>query len=171
MDILTAIQSRRSVRKFTEQKVARPILEDLVRLGSLAPSAMNQQAWHFVIIDDLTLLKQIPEFSPYASFVKNAPAAILVCMDLKLEKISGFLEQDAAAAVENMLLAAPTFGLGATWTASYPLMDRVEGFRKLLNIQDEKIIPFALIVLGYPHPDFLPRPREMREDILSYNTF
>jgi len=171
MDILTAIQNRRSIRKFTAQKIERQILEELVRLGALAPSAMNQQAWRFVIIDEENLLQKIPEFSPYASFAKNAPAAILVCTDSKLEKISGFLEQDGAAAVENILLAASSFGLGATWTASYPLMDRVEGFRKLLNIQDETIVPLALIVLGYPDLNFSLRPREMRENIISYNSF
>ena len=71
-----------------------------------APSAGNEQPWHFVVITERQLLDAIPGFHPYAGMTAEAPLAILACGDPALEKYPGFWPQDLAAAVENLLLAA-----------------------------------------------------------------
>ena len=88
-----------------------------------APSACNKQPWHFVVINDREILDQIPQFSPYASMVKQAPLAIVVCgcLDKTLEGIEQeFWIQDCSAATENILLMGHDLGLGGVWTALYP---------------------------------------------------
>ncbi|MDL2313963.1 nitroreductase family protein [Desulfovibrio sp. OttesenSCG-928-C14] len=149
METLKAIHSRRSVRKYTAEKVSEQDLRKLLDAAMVAPSAGNAQPWHFIIIDDPEILKQIPALNQYAAMAKNASLAILVCADLKLEKYPGFWVQDCAAAVQNMLLAACDLGLGAVWTGIEPIPERGEGFAKLFKLP-ENVKPLGLVVIGHP---------------------
>ncbi len=146
---MDTIYKRRSIRKYTGEPVSEEVLAAVVKAGMNAPSAGNQQPWHFVIIDQRPLLEKITEIHPYAQMLHEAPAAILVCGDLNLEKHVGYWVQDCSAAVENMLLEIVDQGLGGVWLGVYPREDRVSGLRKLLGIP-EGIIPFALISVGHP---------------------
>ena len=149
MDALEAIQTRRSIRKFEPKEVPDELVQTILEAAMSAPSAGNQQPWHFIVIRDKETLRQIPKFSPYASMAPNASLAILVCGDVKLETHKGFWVQDCSAAIQNLLLATHALGLGAVWTAAYPWQDRADGYRKLLGIP-ENVIPLGLIPIGYP---------------------
>lgn len=149
MDLIELIHTRRSIRKYQDKPVELEIIKDIIAAGTSAPSAGNQQPWHFLIITDRSLLAKVPDIHPHAQMAGEAPAAILVCGDPELEKHKGYWVQDCAACTENILLAVHAKGLGAVWTGVYPREERAENFRKLLNIPDG-IIPFALIPLGYP---------------------
>ena len=85
--IFENIMSRTSVRSYTDIPVEREKVEMMLRAGMAAPSACNKQPWHFVVINDREILDQIPQFSPYASMVKQSPLAIVVCgcLDKTLE--------------------------------------------------------------------------------------
>jgi nitroreductase len=149
MDTIDAILTRRSIRKYKKKTISNEILQNLVRAACQAPSAGNQQPWHFIILDDRKILNVIDTFHPSAKILKEADKAILVCGDLDLEKFKGYWMIDCAAAAENILLAAHSQGLGACWLGIYPREGRVAGMRKLLRLPTH-IIPFALISLGYP---------------------
>ncbi|MFH0817738.1 MAG: nitroreductase family protein [Candidatus Micrarchaeota archaeon] len=148
METLEAIHTRRSVRKFENRSVPDELVHKILEAAMCAPSAMNEQPWHFIVIKGKGTHEEIPKFSPYAAMAKNAPLAILVCGETKLEKAKGFWVQDCSAAIQNILLATHSLGLGAVWTAAYPWKDREDGYRKLLGIP-EGVIPLALIVIGY----------------------
>ncbi|MFA5021571.1 MAG: nitroreductase family protein [Patescibacteria group bacterium] len=150
MDTLQTIFSRRSIRKYQDKEVSAELVNQILQAAMSAPSAHNQQPWHFVVIRDKKLLAEIPKFSPWASMASEANIAILVCADLTLKKSDqDYWIQDCSAAVQNLLLACHDLGLGAVWTASYPMPDRMAGYKKLFKLP-ETIIPFALIPLGYP---------------------
>jgi len=149
MDALQTILSRRSIRLYTPEPVSEAMVNDLLRAAMSAPSAGNQQPWQFVVIRERQKLDSIPVFHPYAEMVKSASVAVLVCGDMRLEKNKGYWVQDCSAATQNLLLAAHAQGLGAVWVGVYPSEERLEGFRKLLEIPEE-IIPFALVPVGYP---------------------
>ena len=153
MDTLTAINVRRSIRKYTGAAVAEETILRLIRAAMAAPSAGNERPWHFIVISERELLDAIPKFHPYAAMLPQASVAILVCGDLTLEKHRGYWVQDCSAAAENLLLAAAALGLGAVWTGVYPEEERVSAMRRLLRIPDH-VVPLALIPLGYPaeHP-------------------
>jgi len=149
MEVLEAIHTRRSVRKFLSTPVPDDLINKILAAAMMAPSAGNQQPWQFVIIRKREILDVIPNFHPYSEMVRHAPLAILVCGDLSLERFKGYWPFDCSAAIENLLLAAHGLGLGAVWTAAYPEETRIEGFRKLLDLPSE-VVPLALIPVGYP---------------------
>jgi nitroreductase len=146
---MDTIYRRRSIRKYTDEQVPDEVLLKIIRAGMNAPSAGNQQPWQFVIIDDRILLERITEIHPYAQMLHQAPAAILICGDLDLEKHTGYWVQDCSAAAENMLLEIVDLGFGGVWLGVYPREERVKGIRELLGIPGN-IVPFALIAVGRP---------------------
>ena len=158
MEAMEAILTRRSVRRYTEAPVAPELIEELLDAAMHAPSAGNEQPWHFVVITERALLDAVPSFHPYAAMLRQAPVAVLVCADTRLVKYEGCWVQDCSAATQNLLLAAHARGLGAVWVAIHPRPEREEGMRALLGIPAQ-IIPFALVPLGHPaeHPGQVAR--------------
>lgn len=166
------ILSRTSVRAYTDQKVEKTKIEKLLRAAMAAPTAVNKQPWHFVVIEDKHVLEQIAEEIPTAKMAARAPLAITICGDME-KALDGegrdFWVQDASAATENLLLAAHAMGLGAVWTSVYPIKDKVEATRALLKLP-ETIVPLGTIVIGYPKEKPLPKDKWKPENV-SYNTF
>ena len=95
-----------------------------------APSAGNQQPWHFIVIDDREILSEIPKFHPYSKMLNEASCAIVVCGDVTLQRFEGYWVQDCSAATQNMLLMATELGLGSVWLGAYPREERVEALKK-----------------------------------------
>jgi len=149
MDAMQAILSRRSIRRYTDQPLPETLITGLLKAAMSAPSAGNQQPWQFVVINERGILDKIAQFHPYARMLLEAPAAILVCGDLKLETSKGYWVQDCSAATQNLLLAAHASGLGAVWLGVYPREERVVALRTLLGLP-EHIAPLALVAVGYP---------------------
>jgi nitroreductase len=153
MEFFDVISTRRSFRKYTEQDVSEAMIDTIIRAGMMAPSAGNQQPWHFIVTRDHDKMAKVQEFHPYASMLKSAPVAIVVCGDPSQKKWPDFWPQDCSAALQNMLLAARDIGLGTVWVGVYPLKDRMEGMRKLFGIPAE-IYPFAIVPVGWPNTEF-----------------
>jgi len=150
MDTLEAIRTRRSVRRYQPNPVPEELVRKLLEAAMLAPSAANQQAWHFVVLDERDLMDRIPSFHPYCPFIREAPLAVVVCGDLQRERLDGaFWVQDCSAATQNLLLAAHALGLGGCWLAVYPIEERIQGLRRLLALP-EHLMPLNVISLGYP---------------------
>ena len=149
MDALTAIFTRRSVRKYSDKPVSDATIKLLLQAAMAAPSAKNAQSWEFIVIRDKKTLEQIPSFHPFSKHVPGAPVAIVVCGNTKLEAWPGHWVPDGSNASMNILLAAHSLGLGGVWTTFYPYADRTAGIRKLLNLPDH-IMPLNIIPLGYP---------------------
>jgi nitroreductase len=164
MDI---IYKRRSIRKFTPQRVLKEMIESFIKAGMNAPSAGNEQPWRFVVIDDRNIFNEIMKVHPHTEMLATATVAILVCGDLTLETHKGYWVQDCSAATENILLEIASQGLGAVWCGVYPREQRVDGIRKLLNLPSH-IIPFSLIPVGYPDEQKPPKNIFNRERI-HYN--
>ena len=112
MDAITVLKTRRAVRAYTGEPVAREILEDIVDCGRLAASAINIQPWEFVVITDRAMLARVAAIAEYGKFIAQASACILVlCRDTK------YYLEDGSAATQNLLLAARAHGLGSCWVA------------------------------------------------------
>ena len=142
-------------------------MDKILTAAMQAPSAVNKQPWHFVVIDDKELLSAVPSLHPNAKMASGAPCAVLVCGDTDLAHSPGALPQDCSAATENLLLAAHALGLGGVWCGVYSRAEREDGFRSLLKVPGT-ITPFALVVLGYP--DKSPQqPDRFRADRVHRN--
>jgi len=149
MEALNNILTRRSIRAYTDKQIDQEIIDQLLQAAMSAPSARNTQSWQFVVLKSREILNKIPNFHPYSEMLKTAPLAICVCGDYTLEKDINYLNQNCAAATENILLAAHSLGLGAVWLGVFPREKRVNGIIDLLNLPDH-IVPISLISLGYP---------------------
>jgi len=146
MDI---INRRRSVRHFTNKTIEREKIELLLRAAMQAPSARNQQPWHFVVVQERETLQAIATVSRNMKMLNEAPCAIIVLIDKDNLTAPLMAPQDAAAATQNILLKAVALNLGTCWCGIYPREDRMEALEKLLNIPDRFYI-FSLIAVGYP---------------------
>jgi nitroreductase len=58
-ELLQQLSSRRSVRSFSSDPVAEELIDRAIEIASTAPSGAHRQPWHFVVVDDLQLKKQI----------------------------------------------------------------------------------------------------------------
>lgn len=155
------IMTRASVRSYSDKTVEEEKIEKLLRAGMAAPSAVDKRPWHFVVVQDKDMLKQIAEKTPNAGMAAEAPLAIIVCGDSEyfLEgEARDFWVQDLSAATENILLAAHAMGLGAVWTGLWPSQERSALIRELIEAPEE-IIPFCTIVIGYPKGDTTPKDK------------
>ncbi len=124
----------------------RKVVLEIIEAGMYAPSAGNEQAWQFVVL----------EGEPFAEYLaingnapKTAPMGVLVCMDRQAEKYKEMntAMMDCSAAVQNMLLEAHEKGLGALWTAVF---EGAKGkVRELLNLPAH-VEPFACVLVGRP---------------------
>lgn len=167
MDAMDAMLSRRSIRTYTSQPVSDDVVKELLEAGMAAPSAGNEQPWHFVVLTDREILDEIPTFHPHSHMLREAPLAILVCSDMQLPKYEDYWVQDCSAATENILIAVQAKGLGAVWLGIYPIEERTVGMRKLLGIP-EHVIPFALLSIGYP-AEHKPRANRYTPSKIHHN--
>jgi nitroreductase len=158
------IHARRSIRKYTAAPVSEDDVREILDAAMAAPSAGNQQPWHFIVIRDRALLNAVPGFHPHARMAEQASVAILVCGDPTLEKHQGYWVQDCSAATENLLLAVAAKGLAAVWCGVHPRQERVDGFRRLLGIPAH-VIPLAFVPIGHPDETKPPAGRYKPERV------
>ena len=185
MDVFKAIQWRRSVRRFSPQKIEREKILQILEAGRLAPSSSNRQAWHFVVVDDRSIIEQIPKTVPVGTrsivtFIKNAPLVIVGCYSKAFTHVIAQLAGhenhliDVSIAMTQMMLAATELGIGTCWVGWYG----ESRLRRVLELPRKyKIV--ALLVLGYPAErstkdsigGIPARPRKALKEIVSHNKF
>ena len=119
MDVLDAIKGRRSIRAYENRAVPAKIVEKLIEAARWAPSAGNIQPWEFVIVRRPAIKRRLAEAALGQSFVEEAPVVIVVCANenrvIDRYGIRGkelYCIQGTAAAVQNIHLAAYSFGFG-----------------------------------------------------------
>ncbi len=158
--ILENIQSRKSVRNFTGEPVTKACLLALLKAGMAAPSARNRQPLAFVAVKERKILDALGEGLPYTKMLFKAGACIVVCGDASVplqEGATDLWHQDAAAATENILLAAEGMRLGAVWSAVFPIAERENHVRNLLKLPAH-VSPFSIIPVG--HPTGVDQPKD-----------
>ncbi|MCH5240557.1 MAG: nitroreductase family protein [Muribaculaceae bacterium] len=169
--VMENILTRTSIRQFTDQKIDKDIIDNLLKAGMAAPSAVNAQPWAFVVVDDKAILDSLNEVKPWFN-LKTATAAIIVCGDMS-KAMEGpgreYWVQDCSAVTENILLAAHAYGLGAVWCGVYPNQEIIPGVVKVLNLP-ENIIPLNVITMGYPAENPEPKDKFKSENI-HYNVW
>ncbi len=169
MNELDYILNRRSIRKFTDRKIDDALIGKILEAAMYAPSAVNSQPWHFVVVDSREMMDRIMEVHPYAAMFRTASHGIVVCGDEQLQHREGYWVVDCGAATQNILLAAHTLGIGSCWVGIHPRKERKEAFRRLLELPPY-VNPFALVALGYPD-EKKPRPVRFRPEKVKRNTW
>lgn len=170
MTNLDFILSRRSIRRFTEEKVGESQIKLLLEAAMSAPTAMNMKPWHFIVIEDPLRLAELRKVLPFGKI--EAPLAISICGNLRSVKklvTERFWVQDCSAATQNLLLAANALGLGAVWCGVHPINRLESSIKAILNLP-EAVIPLNVVYIGHPDED---KPARTQFDLtkISRNLF
>ena len=163
-EFIDVILGRRSIRKFTGEDIPEADTKTMLKAAMAAPSACNQQPWHFVVAKDKKTHEKIMEIQPYTSMLKTAALSITVCADPELQTCPGFWQQDCSAAIENILLAVHAMGYGATWCGLYPNDDIVYKMRDLLELP-KTVFPLGVIAIGVPDEEKPPSERYKKDRV------
>ncbi len=169
---IETIMTRTSIRSFTDRAVSADTVEMLLRAGMAAPTAVNLQPWHFVVVNDRAKIDELGGNGRQSQMWHESPLVIVVCgnMEKAMEGAGqAFWVQDCSAATENILLAAHALGLGAVWTGCYPIEERVANISQVLGLP-EHIVPLCAIVMGFPNESPQPKDKWKPENV-SYNGF
>lgn len=148
MEIIEAINTRRSIRRFTGEPVSEADLNLVLTAGFQAPSAHNYQPREFVIVQKEETLAKIAQVHPYAKMLPQAGTGIIVCGDKDKQQKLGFLIADCAATIENILLAAHGIGLGAVWCGLHPVNPLAEAIATICGLP-ANMVPVGMVVLGH----------------------
>ena len=148
--MLDVIRKRRSIRAYTNRPVTDEQIRAMLEAAMAAPTANNQQPWHFVVVRDEGLRRRLARVHQWASMCEQAPVVFVVCGDTG----SDYWIEDTSAATENLMLEAVAQGLGSVWIGIRGgSEDRV---RTILNIP-RQIGVLCLVPVGYPAEQKEPR--------------
>ncbi len=182
MELQQAIYSRRAIRRFSAERVDRTTLVQLIDAAVQAPSAVNEQPWSFVVIEDRATLARISseskaqmlatapgEFSPRHleelrdpafDIFYGAPALIVIASRAR----SRWAVEDCALAAENLMLAACGAGLGSCWIGFAQAWLETSAGKAALGVP-AGYLPVAPIIVGHPAaatPAVPRKPPEVR---------
>jgi nitroreductase len=168
MDVLKAIETRRSVRKYKPVPVPDGDLKKILEAGRLAPSAGNKQPWGFVVVRDAGRRKLLAEAARNQMWTADAGAFLAVFSD-SANSPGGYgrwTERDPMIAAENMILAAWSLGYGTCWIGAF----EEEKVKPLLGIPgDKKVI--CLLPIGVPAETPEPKTRRPFGELFHAETY
>jgi len=162
--LFDVILNRRSIRRYEDKEIPKDVLDQIVEAGRQSPAAANRQPYHFVIVTDSEIKQKLP--GRFSGFLKNAPVIIVGCANPKALLTGKWAIIDTTIALENMVLAAWSLGVGSCWIGSF----NEQKIKELLKIpKDWKIV--ALITLGYPAETPKPTKKKPANELFSLNQF
>ena len=166
---MEAIFNRTSIRKYKEKPVEKEKIEKLLRAAMQAPSAVNEQPWEFIVIENKETLNKLSGMSPYSKMVAKSAVTFIIVANKDKLKVADAWQQDLGAATENLLLEATYLGLGAVWLGTAVSEENMNFVKKLFKLP-ENIIPYAVVPVGYPDQNSTVVDR-FNEDSVHYENF
>jgi len=182
-DTLKVIRNRRSIRDFKSEQLKPQDVESIIEAGLYAPSASNTQNLHYTVIQNQVVVESISKWivdevektgnDYHKELVKrsggiifrNAPTVIIMSSEGK----DRFGVVNAAAATENMLIAAESLGIGSCWIGMIALLagsKNIEEYAKKLMLPEGYVLQFG-ITLGYK-ASANPEAPERKQNLVSY---
>ncbi len=169
MKELDLIFRRVSIRKFLSKEIDEKTIRLILEAGNAAPSAGNLQARDFIVVRDQKIKNELAKASLKQMFIAQAPVVIVVCanyprsMRVYGERGKLYAEQDATAAVQNILLAVTALNLGAVWVGAFDEQRVSEILALPPNVR-----PMAIVPVGYPAEQPSRRSRYPIEELTHY---
>jgi nitroreductase len=161
--MIELLRKRRSIRKFTQERVDPETIELLIEALLRAPSSRGINPWEFIVVDDRELLAKLSRAKEHgAEFLKNAPLAIVVCAD---GTKSDVWIEDCSITSIIVQLAALSLGLGSCWAQ---IRNRIHAgggpaedyIRELIGLPEDIKVES---IIGIGHPGETKRPIPARE--------
>ena len=148
-DFEKIINSRRSIREYSNKEVCDEDILKIIKAGMQAPgSRLGAEPCEFIIVKNKETLKKLGEIKPRVS---NAPVAIVLVANIEKSFYKTVWQQDMSAVCENMLLEAVNLELGALWNGVAPEEERMKKIAKIIGINNiTNLKPFSIVTIGYP---------------------
>lgn len=161
------IKERRSVRKYIDKNIPEETLKEIIDCARLAPTGNNRQAWSFLVITDSEIKSKIASYARYGRFIEEAGACIAVFVNQ--DKATSPI-QDAAAATENIMIAAKSHDLGTCWVNSYQ-KEHSKKIKELVNCPQEMEL-MTLMSIGYYDEDDVSMPsKKSLSEVIVWEKF
>lgn len=176
MEVLEAIRTRRSIRKYKADPIDDKTIETVLEAARWAPSWANTQCWRFIVVRDGDIKSKLADTldatNPAMDAIRNAPLVIVACAELgksgcydgvpATDKGDWYMF-DVALAMQNLVLAAHSLGLATVHVGRF---DAKEAANILEVPQGYCVV--EMTPLGYPDQVREPRPRrELSEIVLN----
>ena len=155
---MSVIETRTSVRSFTEEPVSEKELISILNAAFCAPSAKNYRPYELIVIRDREILHELSASCEFARMIEKGSLAIAVTGDKEKQPVKELLVADCAAVTQNMLLRIEELGLGGCWCGImwdgnwYPYV------RKALKLP-EHIEPISIVAVGHAKRKRQPKER------------
>src|SRR5918911_5304356 len=140
MEVFEAVRTVLAVRSYQDKPVPPDVVRRIVEAGRLSGSAMNGQPWHFIVVDDRDMLRQLGSVARTGPYVAQAPLAVVVAVEKSPLAIS-----DGSRAIQSMMLTAWADGVGSNWVGFLG----PEEVKPLVGIPDDLDV-LANVPFGYP---------------------
>src|SRR5262245_5979011 len=108
MEAFEAVKTVLAVRQFQEKPVPPETVRRIVEAGWLTGSSMNKQPWHFIVIEDRDVLRQMGGLARSGPYIAQAAFAVVVVIER-----TQFAVSDGSRAIQSMILAAWSEGVGS----------------------------------------------------------
>lgn len=171
MNFKQLASKRKSVRSFKDELVPDTIINQILEVAALAPSACNYQPWYYIVVDDKQLLTSIHEAYPREWFAKTRQL-IVVCGDHQQSWKRSFdakdhCDIDVAITVDHLTLMAAEQGVGTCWVCHFDAAKVKEALHLPSHIE-----PIVIVPLGYPTDDSAAvKPRKSAAQMIFRNAF
>ena len=144
------LDTRRSVREYSDKKVEDKDIKKILHAAMLAHSDRNQQQWEFLVVKSEEKKAKIASLVPSMRMAKDA--SFLIVFLTNKEKLTAplYYEQDLASSINYAMLEARAHNIGSVWCGVAPIPEKIKTVREVFNIIDKKLEPFALVCFGYP---------------------
>jgi len=177
MEVLEAIRTRRSIRKYKSAPVDDKTLGTVLEAARQAPSWANTQCWRFVVVRNAEIKGKLSDTlnqtNPARDAVRSAPLVIVACAETGkaghkdgepvTDKGDWFMF-DVALAMQNLVLAAHSLELGTVYVGRFDARE----VARILSVPDGHRV-VAITPLGYPDETKEPRPRKELNEIVHYD--
>jgi nitroreductase len=173
MSFLELAKNRYSCRNYDSRPIDQDKLQLVLEAGRIAPSAVNFQPWHFIVIQEKENLQKLHEVY-HREWFRTASCVIIICGDhdqswRRKHDGKDHCDIDVAITVDHMTLQATELGLATCWICNFDPGKTKETLNLPSNLE-----PLVILPVGYPldQPD-LTRHEEKRKnirDIVSYES-
>jgi nitroreductase len=141
VEVFDAVRTLLAVRQYTNKAVPADVVERIVEAGHLTASSANYQPWHFVFVQERAALERLGQLATTGPYIAQAQLAVVI----GIAKASPFGVSDGSRAIQDMMLAAWSEGVGSNWV----------GFRNLPEVSALVGFPpdyevLAVVPFGYP---------------------
>jgi len=182
------IYSRRAVREYKPDEVPDEVIMELIRAGTYAPSALDEQPWRFVVIKNRGLMKKLSDRAkdhwlesakgqtdeetkelielvsdPQFNIFYDAPVLVLIFTRPGADSP----EFGCALAAENMMLGARSLGIGSCWIGLASVLGSDKELMKKIGAPEDHRL-MSQMIFGYPFKKKIVAPERNKDVILNW---